>query len=96
MKCPVCIKENLTSRVYGGLGQMTSAYYPPFWDEDGKHHEHDANRRTSHYVCSLNHQWQEVTSGSCWCGWTGGKKKVIIKPDMEGEVWMIDGLYLLA
>ena len=80
MKCPVCVIVGKKSMVYlvpGGT--ITAVYYPPFWDEDGREHNHDANARTSGYSCTNGHKWTETTHGSCWCGWSGGEKTVTVK-----------------
>lgn len=71
MKCPVCVKEGRTSEVYPKGGFTTAMYCQPFYDEEGKYHNHDANITTHGLSCSNNHSWTERTSGSCWCGWRG-------------------------
>jgi len=83
MKCPKCIEQGKKSKVFGGdYGMKTLAYYAPYYDEEGKHHNHDGNTTTSNYTCSNNHSWTEKSSGSCWCGWTGGKTKIIMNDDI--------------
>jgi hypothetical protein len=37
MKCPVCEKENLKSRVYPGVSMRTLVYCTPYYDEDGNY-----------------------------------------------------------
>jgi len=69
MICPECGKARLQSRVYIGVSSTTLAYSPPFYDEEGRYHDHDPNIRTTQYECSNGHQWAETTRPSCWCGW---------------------------
>lgn len=69
MICPKCKKEGKKSRVYPGMGTSTLLFCPPFYDEEGKYHNHDSNTTTTEYKCSNGHKWTERTSGSCWCGW---------------------------
>lgn len=69
MKCPQCKKEGKKSKVYPGVGYTTCMYCPPFYDEEGKYHNHDGNVTTQEYSCSNGHKWTERTTGSCWCGW---------------------------
>ncbi|HUU59961.1 MAG TPA: hypothetical protein VMZ50_10480 [Phycisphaerae bacterium] len=70
MICPQCRAEGRRSTVTAGAGSMTSAYYPPFYDEDGKHHVHDANGGSQEFTCSNGHRWRESTGPApCWCGW---------------------------
>ena len=75
MICPTCKKEGKKSKVYPGMGTSTLLFCPPFYDEDGKYHNHDSNRHTTEYSCSNGHKWAEENHGSCWCGW--GKKKEV-------------------
>lgn len=72
MKCSVCVSEGKKSTIRGGITRTSAAYCAPFYDEDGKYHHHDRNRRTAHYTCSNGHSWSEVSINECWCGW--GKK----------------------
>ena len=83
MKCPVCVKEDKRSKVYGGVGMTTAAYYEPFYDEDGEYHHHDSNAHTAQYRCSNGHKFTVTTRGKCWCGWTGGDDVVKV---LECEV----------
>lgn len=73
MICPECKKEGKKSRVCPGVSMVTAMWCPPFYDEDGKYHHHDANITTTNYKCSNGHTWTERLSGLCWCGW--GKEK---------------------
>jgi hypothetical protein len=69
MICETCKAEGKTSKVYGGMGTVTCAYYQPYYDEQGEYHNHDANIKTSGYSCSNGHSWTVQSTGSCWCGW---------------------------
>ncbi len=74
MICKECKKKGLKSKIYPGVGSRTLLYCPPFYDEEGKLHDHDANTTTTDYFCSNGHKWSEKTTGSCWCGWSGKEK----------------------
>ena len=65
MKCPQCVKEGKRSKVYPHGGSVTAMYCPPFYDEDGKYHNHDSNTRTQSFSCSEGHRWIERGQGSC-------------------------------
>ncbi len=55
----------------GGYGTTTLLASYPFWDEEGRYHLHDHNTSRRRYTCSRGHEWVEVETGSCWCGWKG-------------------------
>jgi hypothetical protein len=74
MICSECQKEGKKSRVTGGAGATTCMYFAPYWDEEGRQHDHDGNITTYSYSCSNGHVWTEQKTGSCWCGW--GAKEV--------------------
>ncbi len=76
MKCPECIKEGLKSSVCPGGSSTTLLCCPPFYDEDGKYHDHDRNWTTYDFTCSNGHIWAESSQGSCWCGWPEKKERV--------------------
>lgn len=57
MKCPICVKEGLKSRVYVGGTQATLMYATPYYDEDGNYHSNDPNTRYTDYSCSNGHKW---------------------------------------
>jgi hypothetical protein len=69
MICPECKKEGLKSKVYPGPLITTMMWCPPFYDEDGKLHNHDSNTSTTSCRCSNGHTWVDSSIGSCWCGW---------------------------
>ena len=74
MICPECKRQGLKSRVYVGTSSVTLMYSAPFYDEEGKYHDHDPNTRTTSYSCSNGHKWVESSCGSCWCGWPKEEK----------------------
>lgn len=65
MKCPVCVEKGLKSNVYVGMSTSTLMYCTPYYDEDGKYHNHDSNTHTTNYSCSHGHTWAESNNGSC-------------------------------
>ena len=69
MKCEICEKEGLKSQIHIGGSVSTVMGYHQYYDEDGKHHSHDPNIRTTQYSCSNGHSFARQESGSCWCGW---------------------------
>lgn len=71
MICEECQKLNKKSTIAIGNSMMTAVYYTPFYDENGKYHNHDNNKKTTSYSCSNGHKWSVSNWGSCWCGWKG-------------------------
>jgi hypothetical protein len=57
MKCSECVKNGLTSRVYDHGSTRTLMGWVPYYDEDGKPHNHDPNATTYGYRCSRGHHW---------------------------------------
>ena len=74
--CPTCTQQGLRSIVHEGGSKVTSAYYPPFFDEEGRRHLHDRNVRTRSFRCSNGHSWSDRIHPGCWCGW---------KPEVSGS-----------
>lgn len=71
MICPECKKEDKKSIVQEHGGISTLMYYQPFYDEDGKRHNHDGNRFTMSYSCSNGHKWLDTLKKTCSnCEWT--------------------------
>jgi len=70
MICPECRTEGKRSKVYPGASRRTQLFCPPFYDEDGKYHNHDRNTTRTQYSCSEGHHWEETERGECWCGWS--------------------------
>jgi len=56
---------------------VTSAYYAPYFDTDGRRHHHDANVIRSALRCANGHTivLPEKIAGSCWCGWPANAKE---------------------
>jgi hypothetical protein len=70
MICPECRAAGMMSTVTVGPTSQTAVYYPPFFDEQGRYHNHDANRTSGMAHCSRGHSWPfEIPLTSCWCGW---------------------------
>ena len=68
MKCPFCIKENKKSFLQNLSGFTTLMCDDSFYDEDGKYHYHDPNKRSNKYSCSNGHQFVLGEYKECWCG----------------------------
>jgi hypothetical protein len=73
MICPQCREAGKKSRVYVGGNYTTCMYSPPFYDEEGRYHNHDPNSTTTDYTCSNGQSWQSVGKTGCWCGWPGNE-----------------------
>lgn len=73
MICPICEREDRKSCVYvHGTSTTLVAYFnTDYYDEDGKHHNHDDNCRITNYSCSNGHRFTFRRRNSCWCGWKG-------------------------
>lgn len=66
MKCPECVQDGSTSKVYGhGSTQTLMGWSGPFWGEDGERHSHDPNWITNGYRCSEGHYWAEKFKRRC-------------------------------
>jgi len=66
-KCPACGSLALTA----GVRSTTDVYYPPFSDDEGRWHEHDANLvRQSHTCRKCGEEFLvDVPPRRCWCGY---------------------------
>lgn len=69
--CKECRSKGQKSRVFHGASMTTLLYCQPYYDEDGRYHNHDSNRTTTELHCSNGHSWTEISGGTCWCGWKG-------------------------
>lgn len=70
MLCPECRKQGLRSEVYpSGPGTTTLMWCSPFYDEEGRMHDHDLNTTYQGFTCSNAHSWDEAIGHKCWCGW---------------------------
>lgn len=84
MKCPVCIEKGLKSSVYPGGGSCTAMYCAPYYDKDGKYHNHDMNTSTFGYSCSRGHRWSVSSNGSCpSCDFGHNSERISIISDEE-------------
>ncbi len=69
IKCPECDSLALTAE----LVTKTLMRCPSFSDDEGKWHTHDGNTTTAAFICrKCGCEFQEISRGSCWCGWSGG------------------------
>lgn len=73
MICPTCKEAGEKSTVYPGMSTSTCLFCQPFYDEDGKYHDHDRNIVSTSYSCSNGHNWGVSTPRTCWCGWKAGE-----------------------
>jgi len=75
--CPTCYRSSVPSCVYVGARTSTLLSYVPFYDEDGKYHDHDPNMHNISFRCSRGHVWEEKIKYRCWCGWPEKVEKKI-------------------
>jgi hypothetical protein len=65
MVCPVCKEQNIKSTVNCGQSMSTLMGYLPYYDENGKYHDHDPNTITTYYSCSQGHHFSISGNGTC-------------------------------
>lgn len=65
-KCPLCVEEGERSRLYPGPGMTTAGAVPePYYDENGRYHNHDPNHTTRSFRCSREHRFTASLVHSC-------------------------------
>lgn len=79
MKCPVCVKEGLQSRVYGGDSCVSTCMgTQSYYDEKGRRHWHDPNSHFSAMSCSNRHKFGITSSSRCGVeGCTFGHDEIV-------------------
>lgn len=65
MICEQCKQDGKTSRVSRGLTYVTAMGYDQYYDENGKEHFHDPNKRTTSFACSNGHQFEITRIPKC-------------------------------
>jgi hypothetical protein len=66
MKCPLCTKDNKTSRCFSSNNvRSTAGSGFQYWDEVGVYHNHDPNTAVSSYRCSRGHFWTVKSRHPC-------------------------------
>lgn len=84
MKCPVCIEKGLKSNVYPGCSFSTAMWCAPYYDEDGKYHNHDMNTHSTSYSCSQGHRWTQRNASKCpSCDFESGDNAITIEKSDE-------------
>lgn len=70
LTCPKCVEEKLTSKVYYDGTSGTGIAPPrPYWDEEGRYHEHNPNVYKHAFRCSRQHFWMQEERLPCpTCG----------------------------
>src|ERR1700681_3898152 len=85
MICPKCKELGQKSTIHGGMGMVTCAYYPPYYDEEGIFHSHDGNLHSSINTCSKGHRITAVSTGKCPnYNWGHDSEKITVE-DMEPQ-----------
>jgi hypothetical protein len=64
-RCPFCNVDGIKSRVNVGGSMSTAMGANGYYDEEGKYHYHDPNKRSTEYSCSQGHRWIESRSSPC-------------------------------
>jgi len=78
MICDACKRDGTTSTIEIGVSkEKTDRWNPPFFDENGRKHDHDPNWITTKYRCSRGHEWVRTWQRPCWCGWPEGKVREV-------------------
>jgi len=68
--CQQCTEQGATpERIHDLGGVATLAFCSPFYDGNGRRHQHDTNRLTYDFRCSNGHQFSQMIPHTCWCGW---------------------------
>ena len=65
MRCPTCVDQDRTSRVYPRGASKTLMYFSPYYDEEGEYHHHDNNTVTESFRCSNGHEWTAERRDPC-------------------------------
>lgn len=60
MKCPICVKKGLKSKVYAGPTFVTAMAGIAYYDEEGNYVYEDPNTRTTGFSCSNEHRFKVV------------------------------------
>jgi len=80
-ECPVCMDEGRRSVLQLKGCTETLMGVAVYYDQGGRYHIHNPNRRTTKYVCSRGHYvyCEEEESPRCpaGCGWTYMSSSVI-------------------
>jgi hypothetical protein len=88
MRCPVCVKQELRSHLYGPECSHTLAYGSTYHDEDGVYHNHDPNIYREAYRCSNGHVFVDKIYKECpapGCEVTGSREFVVKQEDGTWE-----------
>lgn len=65
MICRKCQEEGKTSQVQSLGGSTTLMGWKPYYDEQGKFHNHNPNTERMVYRCSNGHTWDIVRKPPC-------------------------------
>lgn len=72
-RCPLCVAASARHTVHvDGVPPPNLYQVEEFWDEEGKQHMHDSQRRVMHQRCSNDHHWNVTFLSRCpakGCAW---------------------------
>jgi hypothetical protein len=91
MICPKCKELGQKSIIHRGLGTATSMYCPPYYDEEGVYHSHDANICTTVFNCSKGHRITIRSTGKCpSCVWGHDSQQITVE-DIGPQTFNLNG-----
>lgn len=60
--CPACSREGHKPEwIQAGHSSTTLMDSRPYWDKQGRYHDHNPNTIMTSYSCSMGHKWSETT-----------------------------------
>lgn len=67
MKCPTCVNQNKTSKIFLSKPQLQKpdGDIEHYYDEDGNYHIHDETMVVQTYSCTNNHSWSVKSFHKC-------------------------------
>ncbi len=81
IKCPTCVnKLDRPSKAYVLESSKSPVVYLPFFDEEGRRHDHDITVTIHQLQCSEHHRWIIEERQNCWCGWQPGPEFTEVLP----------------
>lgn len=70
-RCSCCKVVGLRSRVEVGMCQTTAMAWTPYYNDDGRLHDHDPNITECEWRCCNGHRGLLLDRKTpCWCGWS--------------------------
>lgn len=87
MRCKQCeIEKTEPGKIIRVSSTQKAAYYPNFFDSQGKEHSHNETPITDIFECSSRHRWNTVHLAKCHCGWPSPQEELQIMRPGEAKV----------